>query len=124
MKRTVLLFARIRTEWVIVLGPCDLYAAQQCAVADASRAKDDVLSVRQIVGEKDAIEVSLVPVGDETAARSFSSRGHIMHCMSPPRHLIAGGSQNCFGRAAYADVKIDPAIRVWTAPSPPRCRRR
>src|SRR6266536_1970508 len=51
-------------------GSCafGFYAAQKRAVANPSRAKDDVFSVRQIIGEKDALEIFFAAISDELLA--------------------------------------------------------
>ena len=47
------------------VGSLRFHASQERAVADAGRAKDDVLSIREVVGEEDASEILLVAIGDE-----------------------------------------------------------
>ena len=47
--------------------PLRLYTAEERTVANPGCAKDNVISVRKVVGEKDAIKIVLEPVGDEFA---------------------------------------------------------
>ena len=87
------------------------HAAQERAVADSGRAEDNVLPVRQIVGEEDAAEIFFVPVGDQLFALLVIARPH--HAL----HVAAeafdpGRREHRFGRTADAHVKIDPALRA------------
>ena len=84
-------------------------AAQHRAVADPGRAKDNVLPVRQIVREKDAVQIGLVPGRNERLAFLVVARPHhALHVAAET--LDSSGREHGFRRAADAHIKINPAV--------------
>src|SRR3984893_10191711 len=76
ISRTVLLFARIKIEWVIAVVPFDFTPAQKRAVANTGCAENNVFALSEIVGGVNAVEILFPTVGDELFLLFFVTRPH------------------------------------------------
>src|SRR5213079_580441 len=96
MSRTVLLLALIKIEWVIAVVPFDL-TPRKSALSLIPVAQKTMFSpwARSSAVKMCSRSFSLPPT--MSCFRSFSSRGHILHCISPPRHLIPAAASTASG---------------------------
>src|ERR1700755_1122587 len=76
------------------------------AVADPGRAKNDVLAVRQIVCRIYAVEILFIAIGDQAFSLFFVAWPHSALHVSAEA-FDRGRREHCFGRTAYAHVKVD-----------------
>ncbi len=111
MKRTVLLFARIKTEWVMAFGPCALTPRRSALSLIPVAQKMMFSPFARSSAKKTRPRSSSWPSAMSCGALLFVARPHhALHVAAEA--LDPGRGQDRFGRAADPDVKIDPALRI------------
>src|SRR5436190_18578177 len=96
MNRTVRLLARIRTEYVVAVGPVD-FTPRKSALSLMPVAQKMMFLPFARSSAKNTRPRSASCPSATRLLRSFSSRGHITHCMSPPRHLMPAAASTASG---------------------------
>src|SRR5437763_13920245 len=82
------------------------HAGEKRAVADAGRAENDVLTIRQIVRRIYAIEISFMAVGDQAFSLLVVAWPHsALHVAAEA--FDRSRREHCLGRTTDAHVKID-----------------
>ena len=106
MKRTVLLFARIRMEWVMAFVPCDFTPRRSALSLIPVAQKIMFLPLARSSAGINAVEIFLVSVVDQFFALFLVARPHLaLHVAA--KALDSRRRQHRFGRAADSHVKIE-----------------